>query len=167
MDAVSDAIEGMLDVDVLVISGGSSVGDRDLVRDVLRQRGDVRFHGIAVKPGKPTAYARLDGTATFGMPGNPTSCLSNGYLLLLPFLRKVARLPPWEPRRVSAALSRRINSTADRHQFYTVRLADGMAIPAFKGSGESTSMADADGYIEIPVGVDAVEAGALVDVTVF
>jgi molybdenum cofactor synthesis domain-containing protein len=167
IDALDAALDAMTDADVLVISGGSSVGERDLVRDVLRARGDVKFHGIAVKPGKPTAYARLGGTATFGMPGNPTSCLSNGYLLLVPFLRKIGRLAPWEPRRVAAPLARGITSTPERHQFYTVRLANGLAEPAFKGSGEITSMADADGYIEIPVGVGAIDAKTVVQVTMF
>jgi molybdopterin molybdotransferase len=58
-------------------------------------------------------------------------------------------------------------STTGRHQFYTVRLEKDTAVPAFKGSGDITSMADADGYIEIPAQVDIVEAGELVDVKLF
>jgi molybdenum cofactor synthesis domain-containing protein len=88
--------------DVVVFSGGSSVGERDLVKDLLRERGRVIFHGIAVKPGKPTAFASVDGKPVFGMPGYPTSCLSNAYMLLAPFLRKVARLQPWTPRTIDA-----------------------------------------------------------------
>ncbi len=64
-------------------------------------------------------------------------------------------------------LARRVVSTTGRHQFYTVRIAEGSAIPAFKASGDITSMAHADGYIEIPPQVDIVEAGELVDVKLF
>ena len=150
-----------------MFSGGSSVGERDLILDVLRQRGVVRFHGIAVKPGKPTVFGAIGDTPVFGMPGYPTSCLSNAYLLLVPFLRKVARLPEWAPRSVEASLSRRIVSTTGRHQFYTVRLVDGRAEPAFKASGDITSMAHADGYIEIGAQTDVVEAGTTVTVRLF
>ena len=89
------------------------------------------------------------------------------YMLLAPFLRKVARLQPWTPRTIEAPLSRRINSVADRHQFYTVRIEDGKADPAFKASGDITSLANADGYIEIEAGVSSVEAGQRVRVTLF
>ena len=64
-------------------------------------------------------------------------------------------------------LARRIVSTTGRHQFYTVRVIDGAAVPAFKGSGDITSMAHADGYFEIPAQTDIVEAGEMVDVTLF
>lgn len=164
LDRVLDAAVAY---DLIVFSGGSSVGDRDLVRDVIAARGRILFHGIAVKPGKPTAFAVVGTSLFLGMPGNPTSCLSNAYILLIPVLRKLAGLPPWEPRTVTVPLARRIASANDRHQFYTVRLADGQAEPAFKGSGDITSMANADGYIEIPANTEAVESGTSVRVTLF
>ena len=167
LPALADALNGCRTADFVVFSGGSSVGDRDFVVDLIATRGEMVFHGIAVKPGKPTAFAVVDGKAFFGMPGNPTSCLSNAYILLVPFLRATARLTPYAPAIVRARLGKRIHSAAGRHQFYTVRLRDGLALPAFKGSGEITSLSQADGYIEIPVGRDAVEEGAEVDVTLF
>jgi molybdopterin molybdotransferase len=150
-----------------VFSGGSSVGDRDLVLDVLTRRGTVVFHGIATRPGKPTAFGAIGDVPVFGMPGNPASCLTNAYVLLVPFLRSLARLPAHQPRVVRAPLTRRVASSLGRHQFYTVRLVDGAAEPAFKASGDITSMAHADGYIEIAPDVAAVDAGALVDVVLF
>jgi molybdopterin molybdotransferase len=167
LEALSGAIDSALAEDVLVFSGGSSVGERDLIMDVLITRGEVLFHGIAVKPGKPTVFGQVGGKPVFGMPGYPTSCLSNGYLLLVPMLRRLARLPEHRPQIVRVPLARRIVSTTGRHQFYTVRIADGTAVPAFKGSGDITSMAHADGYLEIPAHVDIVEAGELVDVRLF
>jgi molybdenum cofactor synthesis domain-containing protein len=164
LDRVLDAAAAY---DLIVFSGGSSVGDRDLVRDVIGARGRILFHGIAVKPGKPTAFAVIGSSLFLGMPGNPTSCLSNAYILLIPILRKLAGLPPWEPRLVIAPLARRIASANDRHQFYTVRLVDGQAEPAFKGSGDITSIANADGYIEIPANTESIDAGTPVRVTLF
>ncbi len=161
------AVDGLAGADLIVFSGGSSVGDRDLVVDLVAARGMLIFHGIAVKPGKPTAFATIGGTPFFGMPGNPTSCLSNAYILLVPFLRATARLPLYAPRTVRAPLGARIVSQAGRHQFYTVRLRDGRAFPAFKGSGEITSLSQADGYIEIPADQSTVEEGGDVVVTLF
>src|SRR5258708_10103943 len=89
IDALSAAIDSALAEDVLVFSGGSSVGERDLILDVLVKRGEVVFHGIAVKPGKPTVFGHVEGKPVLGMPGYPTSCLSNGYLLLVPLLRRI------------------------------------------------------------------------------
>jgi molybdopterin molybdotransferase len=153
--------------DILIFSGGSSVGDRDLIVDLVAARGSMVFHGIAVKPGKPTAFAIVDGKPFFGMPGNPTSCLSNAYILLVPFLRATARLPLYAPRTLRVPLGARIVLQAGRHQFFTVRVRDGMAYPAFKGSGEITSLSQADGYIEIPSDQSRVEEGSEVTVTLF
>jgi molybdenum cofactor synthesis domain-containing protein len=167
MAALAEAIDAAATLDLVLLSGGSSVGDRDLILDVLRERGDVLFHGVSVKPGKPTGFARIGHTPVFALPGYPTSCLSNALILVAPFLRKIARLPPADPRTLTLPLSRRIASAPGRHQFYTVRVTDGHAVPAFKASGDITSMADADGYIEIPSDVDAVESGTPVKVTLF
>src|SRR5205814_8574713 len=165
--ALVAALDACAAADLIVFSGGSSVGERDLVVDAIAARGEMIFHGIAVRPGKPTAFAMVGGTPFFGMPGNPTSCLSNAYILLVPFLRAIARLPPHVPRTIAAPLGRRIVSAANRHQFYTVRLRDGVAYPAFKGSGDITSLSQADGYIEIPADQSVVEAGSPVTVTLF
>jgi len=167
LDDLSRAVDDCLHDDVLVFSGGSSVGERDLILDVLAARGELIFHGIAVKPGKPTAFGRIGGKLFFGMPGYPTSCLSNAYVLLVPALRRMAHLPPHTTRSMRLPLSRRVTSAPGRHQIYTVTVAAGTAVPAFKSSGDITSMSQADGYIEIPADTDAVEAGTMVEVKLF
>ena len=170
------ALDACAGADIIVFSGGSSVGERDLIVDLIAARGEMIFHGIAVKPGKPTAFARValtgttgaaTGTPFFGMPGNPTSCLSNAYVLLVPFLRAVARLPELPDRSVRVPLGRRIVSQAGRLQFYTVKIERGVAVPAFKGSGDITSLSQADGYIQIPADQSVVEEGSDVEVTLF
>jgi molybdenum cofactor synthesis domain-containing protein len=164
---LSRALDECFEDDVLVFSGGTSVGERDLILDALSSRGTVLFHGISVKPGKPTAFGLVDGKPFFGMPGYPSSCLINTHILLVPALRTIARLPPLARRTVTLPLARRVVSARDRHQFYTVRVADGAAVPAFKASGDITSMSQADGYFEIAAAAEAVEQGELVEVTLF
>ena len=169
LPALGEAVDDIIaqGTDILVFSGGSSVGERDLTLDVMRQKGSVAFHGIAVKPGKPTAFGHVGETPVLGMPGYPTSCLSNAYLLLVPFLRLVARLPPHRMRTVTVPAAHRFVSTPGRHQFYTVRIVDGAAVGAFKASGDITSMSQADGYVEIPLRTDVIEEGEPVEVALF
>jgi molybdopterin molybdotransferase len=167
IEALGNALDECLQHDLIVFSGGSSVGERDLILDIIQERGEVRFHGIAVKPGKPTLFGVVEGRPVLGMPGYPTSCLSNAYILMVPALRRMAHLPATAPRTVIIPLASRVSSLAGRHQFYTVRVENGRAVPAFKASGDITSMSRADGYIEIPADVTSVAEGNLVTVTLF
>ena len=164
LEALDRALDTCTREDLIIFSGGSSVGERDLILDAVARRGEIVFHGIAVKPGKPTLFGVIAGKPVLGMPGYPTSCLSNSYMLLVPALRRMARLPAAHLRTVLLPLGQRIVSTTGRHQFYTVRIVEGVAMPAFKASGDITSMSQADGYIEIPAQTDLVEKGEMVEV---
>ena len=160
-------VETTRSADIFVFSGGSSVGERDLVLDAMRQAGEVIFHGIAVKPGKPTALGRVNGRPVLGMPGNPTSCLSNAYLLLVP-----DAAPHGTPAGPSAAHRTRAAGQPHRLDRWTASVLhgadrDGAAVPAFKSSGDITSMSRADGYIELPAQTEVVEAGETVEVKLF
>jgi molybdenum cofactor synthesis domain-containing protein len=161
------ALDAALECDLVVLSGGSSVGERDLLVDVVGEKGELVFHGIQVKPGKPTLMAVINGKTVLGMPGYPTSCLLNGYVLLAPLVRKMARMPPLVPSKVRGKLSRRVLSSLGRHQFLTVRMEGDTVHPAFKESGAITSMADAHGYIEIPENVDLLDRDEEVEVVLF
>jgi len=167
IDDLSRSVDECLEQDVLVFSGGSSVGERDLILDVVSAKGEMLFHGIAVKPGKPTAFGRINDKLVFGMPGYPSSCLSNAHILLAPALRTIARLPEQIVRSLTLPLASRVTSVPGRHQFYTVRIENGLAVPAFKASGDITSMSKADGFIEIPADVEVVQANELVEVKLF
>ncbi len=167
LDELKSTIGGALKSDLVVLSGGSSVGERDLLVDVLQDWGEILFHGIQVKPGKPTLFAMLQGKPLMGMPGYPTSCLINAYLLLLPAIRKMAHLPPRRGETVEAKLSRRVPGSVGRKQFLTVRIEGDEAVPVFKESGAITTVAEADGYIEIAENIDLLEKGEPVTVTLF
>jgi molybdopterin molybdotransferase len=160
-------IKQALHSDIVVLSGGSSVGERDLLVDVIEGWGEVLFHGVQVKPGKPTIFAIVEGKPLMGMPGYPTSCLINAYLFLMPAIRKMAHLPMRTGDTVKAKLSRRVPGSTGRRQFLTVKLVGDEAVSVFKESGAITSIAEADGYIEIPENIDLLEKGETVTVTLF
>ena len=167
LNSLRAAIRRAAKEDLVVFSGGSSVGEKDMIIDALQAMGELKFHGVAVKPGKPTALGVVSGKAILGMPGYPTSCLSNCYMMLAPMLRAMARLPPKPEKWLELPLSKRLVSSMGRVEFHTVRVEDGLAVPAYKESGAITSMANADGYIQIPANVDLVEKGERVRVILF
>jgi len=166
MKSLETAIKEGAEYDMAVFSGGSSVGVRDFFTESMKKLGEVFFHGVQIKPGKPTLFGLVDGTPVFGMPGYPTSCLSNSYIFLKPSLRRLARLAPSEPKLVKARMGARFVSSSGREQFLTVKIVDGVARPVFKKSGAITSMADADGYIVLPVNLDVIEEDEEVTVTI-
>jgi len=167
IDELRSAVTQHLDHDLIVFSGGSSVGEKDLLVRVVEDLGELLFHGIQIKPGKPTLFGLVKGKPIFGMPGYPTSCLSNAYIFLVPAVRKVARLPPKRPRTVKAKMGTRIVSASGREQFLTVKIKNGIAYPVFKASGDITSLAGADGYIILPVNLDVIEKDEEVTITLF
>ncbi len=153
--------------DLVVISGGSSVGEKDLLVDALHNWGEVLFHGIKVKPGAPILFALVQGKPFFGMPGPPASCLIQSILFLGPAVRKMARLSLQPARTVVVKLERRVSGLVGRRQFLPVIIEGDEAVPVFKKSGTITSVAGTDGYIEIPEDVAMVEKGVTVTVILF
>ncbi len=165
--SLKNAIIKALEADMVVFTGGSSVGERDILADVLDKEGEVLFHGIQIKPGKPTLFAVVDCKPFWGMPGYPTSCLINAYLLLIPTIRKIARLPIAKKIEVSAKLAENVSGSVGRKQFLPVYLEDDTAIPLFKESGAITGTAKADGFIVIPENIDMIREGEVVTVILF
>jgi molybdenum cofactor synthesis domain-containing protein len=166
-ESLQSAIPRFLDHDLTIFSGGSSVGERDLLVKVLEKAGKVVFHGVQIKPGKPTLFGTVEGKPVFGMPGYPASCLSNAYVFLVPAVRAMARLPPAKPRTVKAKMGKKFVSGSGREQFLPVKIRNGKAFSAFKKSGDITSLAKADGYVVLPVNLDVIEEGEEITVTLF
>jgi molybdenum cofactor synthesis domain-containing protein len=166
-ESIKESIREASKFDLVVLSGGSSVGSRDLFADVVQEIGEILFHGVRVKPGKPTLFGKIDGTPIFGMPGYPTSCLNNSYVFLTPGLRKIAGLPPVNRREITVKMEHRMESKSDREQFITVRISEGKAFRVFKHSGDITSMTHADGFMVLPIGKSIIKEGEPVQVTLF
>ena len=172
---VQDTLEGLKDeiekrakeLDMVLFSGGSSVGDKDILIDALSSIGEVHFHGVKLKPGKPTLFGKVKGTPVIGMPGYPTSCLNTAQQLIIPAIRKMASLPEPKQRTIEAVLQKRVTSSLGRKQYMTVEIDGDKAYPAYKQSGAITSMAHAEGYFEIPENMELVEKGEKITVVLF
>ena len=165
LESVRSSLQDATDYDIGVFSGGSSVGTKDLFGEVMAELGEVYFHGVKTKPGKPTLFGEVDGKHMFGMPGYPTSCLNNSYVYLLPALRKMARLEHKRWVKVKLPIGHEMVSRSDREQFITVRIEDGKVYRVYKQSGDITSMTHADGFIILPIGTNTVAEGELVEIT--
>jgi molybdenum cofactor synthesis domain-containing protein len=166
-EAIAAATDRGRAFDLLLFSGGSSAGERDLLVDVLARKGEILFHGIAIKPGKPTLFASVEGRPVFGMPGFPASCLVVAYVLVLPCVRKMAHLPPDVRQVRRGTLAMKIASPVGRHQFFTVRMEGDRVHPVYKESGDITSLSGADGFMEIPPTVEILDEGEAVEVVLF
>ncbi len=158
--------KGLECCDIVLLSGGASGGVRDLTSSIIEELGEVKIHGIAIQPGKPTVIGMVDGKPVFGLPGYPTSCLTNFTLLVAPLLRRLIGRES-EVRKVKKRLAHKVFSVKGRRQFLPVRIEGDKAVPILKGSGAVTSFVDADGFIEVPENVEILEAGEEVEVTFF
>ncbi|MCA1840766.1 MAG: gephyrin-like molybdotransferase Glp [Actinomycetota bacterium] len=165
--ALADALEkGLAEADLVMLSGGSSLGGGDLVTEVFEKVGTMLVHGAAVKPGKPVVLGVAGEKLMIGLPGYPMSALSDYYIFVQPFLRRAMGLGS-VPLRTSAILSRKHPSTVGRYEFLPVRLEEGQAIPINKGSSSISAMAEADGFVEIDENTEVVEKGQSVEVRLF
>ncbi len=152
---------------LILTSGGTSVGEEDLSYSAVEKLGRLLFHGIAIKPGKPTMAGVVQSKLVIGLPGYPTSALVIFYVLVAPLLWEMAGLPPLKPDTQKARLGARIYSAKGRLEYVPVRLRDGVAHPITKGSGAITTLAGAAGYVIVAEKVEIVEEGSEVEVVLF
>jgi molybdopterin molybdotransferase len=161
-------IESALDAtDLVVVSGGSSVGERDFISNILQNMGNILPQDAPKKEGNSKMFALVNGKPVLGMPGYPSSCLINAYLFLTPALRKMAHLPAKRSIAVNAKLSEKIQVNTKGRHFILVKVDGDNAVPIFKDWAAITSIAEADGYIVIDEKVDLLEKGEPVMVTLF
>ena len=166
--------EGLAQADILISSGGVSMGELDLVQPLLEHAGTVHFGRVRMKPGKPVTFATADYKGKrrliFGLPGNPVSSLVTFYLFAVPALRKMAGWHNPELRRVQARLAQPLPLDAFRPEFHraTLRWEDEQAcfVAASTGSQASSrllSMRTANALLALPQREGTLAAGELVD----
>ncbi len=153
------------DADLIVFSGGTSVGPKDFTLDVLLDGGgELIFRGVAVRPGRPTLLGRLaSGQLFLGLPGYPVSCLVMGYAFLVPMLRRMGGLEERWGRRETLPLAEPLPAVERMHTFLTVKVGPDGVTQAFRKSSTVTSVSEADGILEMPVG-PALKKGQRVEV---
>ena len=157
------------DADVVLVSGGSSVGQEDHAPSLLVEHGRLAIHGVAMRPSSPTGMGLLDGRLVFLLPGNPVSCLSAYDFFAGRAIRVLGgRLADWPYRRITAPLGRKIVSTVGRQDYLRVRLADGKVDPlAIGGSSVLSSTTRADGFVLIDPDKEGYPPGAEVEVFLY
>jgi molybdopterin molybdotransferase len=157
------------DADVILVSGGSSVGQEDHAPALLAEHGDLAIHGIAMRPSSPAGMGRLGGRLVFLLPGNPVSCLSAYDFFAGLAIRRMAGMPDiWPYVQTQLRLRRKLVSTVGRVDYARVRNVDGLADPiAISGASILSSTSRADGFVVVPEDSEGYPAGAEVSVWLY
>ncbi|OJW71303.1 MAG: molybdopterin molybdenumtransferase MoeA [Sphingomonadales bacterium 63-6] len=164
LDALAFALEQASGADVIVTSGGASVGDHDLIRPALEAWGaEIDFWRVAMKPGKPLLVARKGATVVLGLPGNPVSSFVTGFFFLLPLLRALAGDRTPLPVPLPLPLGADLPAGGARMEFLRASLSGGTAMPVSEqDSSALRAMASAGLLIERPANAPAAPAGSTV-----
>ena len=166
IEALIAALEASSLADVIVTSGGASVGDHDLVIPALERWGaELDFWKVAIKPGKPLLVARRGRQIVLGLPGNPVSSFVTAWLFLLPLLRHLSGAPGPLPMRRTARLTAELAAGGDRREFLRGVLVEGEVTPALgQDSGALAALAASNCLIERPANSSLTPAGTVVSV---
>ncbi|MFZ3060342.1 MAG: molybdopterin molybdotransferase MoeA [Candidatus Methanoperedens sp.] len=164
-EKIKDAILSNLDADMIITSGGTSVGKRDYVPGVVGSMGMLLVHGVGISPGKPTALGIINGKPVVCMPGYPVAGIVALYFFARAALRKLGHIPDEPDRKVSAVLSGKIPGRTGYKTFARVKLENGRAVPlAVSGAGILSSVSKADGFVIIPENMEGYDKGEDVEV---
>ena len=151
--------------DMILVSGSTSAGAGDMIFQVIEEEGELIFHGVNLKPGKPTIFGTIDGKPCLGLPGYPTSALTVFSCLAAPAIRAA-----FGQKNLGKRMTGRLSGPLrleGRRQMLAVGLSGELVYPVDKGSGSITTLAGADGVIDIPSGVEYLEKGEKVEVELF
>ena len=168
-EALRAAVERDLTKDLIVTTGGSSVGERDLIPGVVDRLGEVLVHGVALKPGHPFGFGVVRDTPVLMLPGYPVACIVNAVQFLRPAIKWAGNLPLHDHPTREATLTRKVPSEPGTRTFARVtveRGEDGLeATPTrASGSGVLSSVALADGWVVVPERTEGYAEGAAVSV---
>jgi len=158
--------------DVILVSGGRSKGERDYITTSIEQLGGtILFHGINIKPGKPTIFASLWGKPVFGLPGHPVSCIMALTRFVLPLVRRFQGETLLNGKRTKGMLTNNIPSSYGIEEYVRVEISHddtGCTVtPLFSKSSVISSLSQASGYVIVPEGKEGFEKGEEVVVYYF
>jgi molybdopterin molybdotransferase len=166
-DAILHAIQA--EADVIIVSGGSSVGIEDLAPSLVARHGELAIHGIAMRPSSPTGMGRIGSRIVFLLPGNPVSCLCAYDFFAGRMIRALGgRTTAWPYRSIRATLTRKISSPIGRLDYARVRMAGGAVEPiAVGGASMLSSTTRADGFVVVPDDSEGFAPGTEVEVWLY
>lgn len=160
---VSSAAE---DCDVVLISGGSSAGAKDMTVKIIDSLGETYFHGLAMKPGKPTILGNINGKAVFGLPGHPVAAYFVATALVKPVCENLLGVTV-EQKKIKTLLLSNISSNHGREEIVCVKLTESGAVPVYGKSGVVSQLCRSDGYVIIDRNLEGLKKGAQVEVILF
>ncbi|AEH61669.1 molybdenum cofactor synthesis domain protein [Methanosalsum zhilinae DSM 4017] len=164
-ELIGQVIESQLNADMILLCGGTSVGERDHVPDAVDSIGKILVHGIGISPGKPTALGVINNIPVICMPGYPAAGLVCLFEFVRPSLMKLAHINKIRTPPLQARLDRKITSRIGYVTYTRVRLENGNAIPLMtSGAGIMSSVSRADGFVVIEENVEGYEEGEIVEV---
>ena len=152
--------------DIVLISGGSSAGARDMTVDIISKLGEVYLHGIAMKPGKPTIVGKICGKAVFGLPGHPVASYFVTLRLVKPLV-DIMLCRNNNARRIKSKMLQNISSNHGREEILCVKLTDEGAMPVYGKSGVISLLSESDGYIIIDRNCEGLKAGDEAEIYLF
>ena len=166
-DAILHALQA--EADVIIVSGGSSVGIEDLAPTILARHGDLAIHGIAMRPSSPTGLGRMGDRLVFLLPGNPVSCLCAYDFFAGRAIRFLGgRTRAWPYRPIRGRLARKISSPIGRLDYARVQVVDGAVEPlAVGGASVLSSTTRADGFVIVPDDSEGFAPGTDVEVWLY
>jgi len=164
-ELISEALRNA-DADLVIVTGGSSVGTEDHAPRLLAELGTLDFHGISMRPSSPTGIGRIGDRLVFLLPGNPVSCLCAYEFFAGPSLRALGgRSREWPHRRMRLPLARKISSAVGRTDYVRIALESGKVVPiATSGASILSSTVSADGCVIVPRELEGMAEGAEVEV---
>jgi len=173
-DAIRNALlKASQTADLIITTGGVSVGEADYIKPVLEDIGEIEFWKIAIKPGRPLTYGSIGNSIFMGLPGNPVAVMVTFSLFVRAAIRKLCGAPAWQPPLVKARAMQDLRKKPGRHEFLRgIASSDAnndwqVEKTGMQGSGILTSMSRANCFIVLPAENDGVKAGDLVDVQLF
>jgi len=157
-------IEALKWADVIITSGGVSVGQADYIKDVLSEMGEIGFWKLAIKPGKPFAYGKLQGRPFFGLPGNPVSATITMHQLVIPVLRQLQGEKSKNSTLYPLPLNKAVSRKTGRKDFQRGVIQQGkdgleLELKSRQSSGILSSMSQADGYVIFEPDCEQVNVG--------
>ncbi|MGZ4905699.1 MAG: molybdopterin molybdotransferase MoeA [Halobacteriota archaeon] len=165
-ELIKTALQHDVDADMIITTGGTSVGQRDLVPQVVGALGRVLVHGIAMSPGKPTALGVIGSTPVICLPGFPVACLVASFVFARPAVLRLAHKSPVSARPIQGRLARKLVGKPGSRAFARVALREGKVYPIMvSGSGILSSLTKADGLVIIPENIEGYDEGTIVEVT--
>jgi molybdopterin molybdotransferase len=164
-------LTGLESADVLLTSGGVSVGSRDLIKPILSELGTIHFGRIAFKPGKPLTFATVGRSVAFGLPGFPVSSLVTFEVFVRPALLAMQSARQVQRPRVQARLAHRVSRASDRTEYQraVLRWSGGgltVATTGLQTSSRLLSLVGSNSLVKIPPGEDDYQEGDLVEALV-